>query len=280
MAWIPGVPTTDANIHGYRTSRPMAVCHRTYGGWGGDYSVIQSGGLAHLLVGKEEGQWVQFGPTEALMYHCNGANDGYGIEMTGVNEDDFTDWQVRCLRYIVPWLSQNIGVPMTYSDQGWINGHTYVGFHSHNGILTDDGSSQHTNLWKMSDWAKVVQGAPTGSVEEDDDVKTMYISKKSEPALGIWVTDGIFKRHVQPDEWQFVQFVSGGSTGFTPVSDQWWDSLPSALPDSSLTFKDLANVQNLVKTALAASPSTGGATTSVQGPMTLTGTFTGNATPV
>lgn len=162
MGYIPGVPIAEGNIHGYRPCRPMVVGHRTYGGWGGDYAVIQNEGLAHLLIGKDEGQWAQFGPTEALFYHCNGANDGYGIEMTGINEDDFTDWQIRCLQYVVPWLNVNLACPLRYSDgsDGWVNGHYYVGFHSHRSILTDDGTAQHTNLWKVSDWNKVVAAQP------------------------------------------------------------------------------------------------------------------------
>ena len=176
--YLPGIPIADANIHGYRPCRPCVICHRTYGGWGGDYAVIQSEGLAHLLIGKDEGQWVQFGPPNALFYHCNGANDGYGIEVTGTNEDDFTDWQIRCLRYVVPLLSSVIGVPQTYDDNAWVNGHTYVGFHSHNGVSTDDGTSQHTNIWKRSDWDKIVlPAAPAPVAAQHRDGEMIYIAE-------------------------------------------------------------------------------------------------------
>lgn len=185
MGWIPGIPIdSGATIHGYRTSRPMVTCHRTYGYWPGDYSVIQSGGLAHLLIGPDEGQWVQFAPSEGLMYHCNGSNDGYGVEVGGTNADRMTDWQLRCLRYVVPQLAALIGVPPVYSDgsDGWVNGHTYVGWHAHNGILTDDGSAQHTNLWTIDDWHQIV--APTEAapaVESGDLPMEMPIGQLAAP---------------------------------------------------------------------------------------------------
>ena len=74
------------------------------------------------------------------------------------------------------------------------------------------------------EWDAMV-GVPT---TEEDDVKPLYIQKKSDPNLGIWVTDGIFKRHVGPDEWGFVLFVSKPAPGVVPISDQWWDTLPDA----------------------------------------------------
>lgn len=93
--------------------------------------------------------------------------------------------------------------------------------------------------------------------QEDDDVKALYITKRSDPNLGIWVTTGIHKRHVLPDEWAFIQFTQPG-TGVVGLSDQWWDSIPSVTPDSWLTVKDLQNVQNAVKAIIP--PSSGGGT--------------------
>lgn len=156
--WIPGVPIAEGNWHGYHNCRPEVTCHRTYGGWGGDYSVIQSEGLAHLLIGKQEGQWVQFAPANVVQWH-DAVNVGYGIEMTGVNEDDFTDWQVRCVAYVMPHLEAMIGVPRVYSDgsEGWVDVNYWAGWHSHNMIIPSGGGSQHTNIWKRSDWDRVLQ---------------------------------------------------------------------------------------------------------------------------
>jgi hypothetical protein len=103
-------------------------------------------------------------------------------------------------------------------------------------------------------WA-TLGGAPAQS---EEDAVNVYISKKSDPNQGIWITDGIFKRHVLPDEWAFVQYVSGGQTGVFGVSDQWWDSLPTASPTGALTLQDLVAIQNAVKPLLVGLPGSGG----------------------
>lgn len=109
-------------------------------------------------------------------------------------------------------------------------------------------------------WAR--WGTGTTSHQEDDDVAKVYISKQSDPSQGIWVTDGIWKRHVLPDEWRFVQYVTGGQQNVAGISDEWWDSLPTAAPNYSLTLQDLAAVQQVVvagvKPLLAAVPGGGG----------------------
>jgi hypothetical protein len=155
--YIPGIPIDPGNWHGSQICRPQVTCHRTYGAWAGDYSVIKSNGLAHLLIGKYEGQWVQFAPPNIRQYH-DAVNVGYGVEITGINEEDFTDWQLRCMAYVVPWLEAMIGVPRLYSDgsDGWVDVNYWNGWHSHNMIIPSNGGSQHTNLWKVSDWQKIV----------------------------------------------------------------------------------------------------------------------------
>jgi hypothetical protein len=71
-----------------------------------------------------------------------------------------------------------------------------------------------------------------GEFEEEEPVKPFYITKKSDSQVGIWVTDGMWKRHVLPDEWNFVLFAAQISKQPVPVpaplGDQWWDSLPVA----------------------------------------------------
>lgn len=62
------------------------------------------------------------------------------------------------------------------------------------------------------------------------DVASMYVTRQADPnGTGIWVTDGQTKRWVGPDEWGFVNFVSGANPPkVVPISDQWWNSLPTA----------------------------------------------------
>lgn len=231
--WIPGVPIDVGNWHGYHVCKPEVTCHRTYGAWGGDYSVIKSGGLAHLLIGKEEGQWCQFAPANVVQWH-DAVNVGYGVEITGINEDDFTAWQLRATAYCMPHLEAMISVPRRYSDgsDGWVDVNSWSGWHSHNMIIPSNGGSQHTNIWKRSDWDKIValvSGVSTADGEEDE--VRQFISKRSEPNLGIWEQAGNTRRHVGPDEWAFYNFteqLEGRVAKVLPVSDQWWNTLPQA----------------------------------------------------
>lgn len=123
-------------------------------------------------------------------------------------------------------------------------------------------------------------GGSTAAAQKGDDKVAMYITKKSDQNIGIWVTDGVWKRHVYPDEWAFAQFVSGGTVKVVPLSDEWWDSLPIAAPDYSLTLKDLANVQNIVKTTSGPGGSSGGGSPSpTPVPTKMKVTLTGEAVP-
>ncbi len=195
--FIPGSPIDRGNWHGSRTCRPQVTCHRTYGFWPGDYSVIKNGGLAHLLIGKEEGQWVQFAPPNVVQWH-DAVNTGYGIEITGKNEEDFTDWQIRCVAYVVPFLEEMINVPRLYSDgsDGWVNVQNWNGWHSHHHIIPSNGGSQHTNLWKVSDWEKIVGsigGYITPSPGNRKGNAMLYISESDSffaPKGSCWVEAG------------------------------------------------------------------------------------------
>jgi len=69
--------------------------------------------------------------------------------------------------------------------------------------------------------------APTPD-PEDDEVANMYVTNETDPSLGIFVTDGVWKRHILPDEWAFIQFVSPDKAKTVPISQQWWDSMPTA----------------------------------------------------
>lgn len=141
---MPGIPH-DLRA-GYGSLSPVAaVCHRTYGGWGGDYSVGKgSRGVIsfHFLVGKEAGQWVQFVDTNRVAYHAKGANDwSIGIEVTGTNEDDFTGWQLEKVGEIVRWIHDTHRIPWVYVDAGRAG--RRAGFVAHNAVA----GSSHTDRW-------------------------------------------------------------------------------------------------------------------------------------
>ncbi len=156
---LPSIPYDPGPTHGPLTFG-AAVCHRTYGSWGGDYGVGKGsrGGISfHFLVGKDDGQWVQFAPVDRLCYHAAGANgDTVGIEVSGKNGDDFTDWQVEKVGEIVQWLNSEHGLPLVYRQSGRIPSETWHGFLAHNAVA----GSTHTDYWTPGDWAKVSAGTP------------------------------------------------------------------------------------------------------------------------
>lgn len=66
------------------------------------------------------------------------------------------------------------------------------------------------------------------SASQEDEVANMYVTKESDPSVGIWVTDGVWKRHIRIDEWNFISYVSPDKAKIVPITDDWWNSLPVA----------------------------------------------------
>ena len=185
---VPGVPF-DQGRHPqgkFSGNFPVAgVLHRTYGVFGKDgyrsaYNIGKNGrngvGIGfHFLIGKNEGQWVQFYDTDVKAAHAAGANTwAIGIEFDGVNEDVLTDWQVRAGAHILAAMADKI--PLTYYDgprklvRGWLNHASVPG-------------SDHTDKVTREDWARLVARAgnqtPTlPAKEEPADIKEadMYIA--------------------------------------------------------------------------------------------------------
>ncbi len=63
---------------------------------------------------------------------------------------------------------------------------------------------------------------PVPPTAKDDDMP-LYITKKSDTSVGVWVTDSQTRRWVGPEEWAFAQFVG---QKLVPISDTWWNELP------------------------------------------------------
>lgn len=125
---VTGVPF-DQGKHARGVFKPTAiVLHRTYGRWSGDYNIGKNGRREgntiapigfHFLIGKDEGQWVQFYDTAVKCNHAAGGNSwSIGIEISGRNEDPLTDWQMRALRWILTAVCDAHGIPKTYTDSG------------------------------------------------------------------------------------------------------------------------------------------------------------------
>lgn len=157
---VPGVPF-DAGRHPQGPLTPTSiVLHRTYGAKGKDtykgaYSIGKNGrdgqGIGfHFLIGKNEGQVVQFYDTTTAAAHAKGANSwSVGVEFDGVNEDELTDWQVTQGALIVAAVCDAHHIPRTYTTAGprrRLNGcipHALVP------------GSDHTDLVTVADWQRI-----------------------------------------------------------------------------------------------------------------------------
>jgi hypothetical protein len=157
---IGGVPYDRGN-HPQGPLHPTSVVlHRTYGTLNGDgfksaYSIGKNGrsGLGigfHFLIGKSEGQWVQFYDTGIKAAHAKGANAwAIGIEFDGVNEGPLTDWQVKAGAWIIAVLTKEAGIPCTYYEGPRKQ---VTGFLSHVSVPT----SNHTDRVTREDWDRMM----------------------------------------------------------------------------------------------------------------------------
>lgn len=154
---VAGVPFDPGRHPQGRLAATACVLHRTYGARGQDqyagaYSIGKNGrggvGIGfHFLIGKKDGQWVQFYDTTTEAAHALGANGwAVGIELDGVNEDPLTDWQVRALG----WVIGSLPFPHTYYDGPRKR---VGGYLSHNAVP----GSTHTDKVMQSDWDKVMR---------------------------------------------------------------------------------------------------------------------------
>jgi hypothetical protein len=178
--------------------------------------------------------------TDSVAYHCNGANFmAFGVELTGVNEEPLTDWQADRLGEVLHYAEATHGIPLAYVSPDavppasiWVNGGGFNGIISHVSVMTDNGSPQHTDAIAGSDVLRAL-GRTSPDTGVDDDMPRQFISKQSDPSVGVWEQAGNTRRHVYPDEWKFLNDIAALFGGPPPtvltVSQQWWDSLPDVV---------------------------------------------------
>lgn len=185
MGRCPGVPFDPGPSHGSQNPTEV-IAHRTYGRWNGDYAVGKGsrGSISfHFLVGKDEGQWVQFVDTNRVAYHAKGDNVGtIGIEVGGSDADVMTDWQVRALGHICRWISDEHDIPLVKYRGGRTS--TFHGWRDHRQVAGSD----HTDGWTESDWARIVAAA--AELEDDMfgdlDRSTLYAAASRQPWAFRW----------------------------------------------------------------------------------------------
>lgn len=202
MPWMAGCPADQGVLHGPMTDVRAVVLHRTYGYWPGDYSVGKQG-IFQFLIGKADGNWVQFAPSEDCQWHCNGANRyAVGIELEGTNDDPLTDWQAARLGDVLRWVNATHGVPLEYLDpfgvapaSVWVNSGNFRGVISHVSVKTDDGSSQHGDFILPADFQRALGATPAG-----DDVTPEQMA-----TLGQWMQEQRALNEKQMAEWMQQQ---------------------------------------------------------------------------
>lgn len=158
---VTGVPFDQGRHQQGRLTPTAVVLHRTYGsltkdGFKGAYNIGKYGrsgmGIGfHFLIGKNEGQWVQFYDTRIGAAHAKGANSwSIGIEFDGVNEGPLTDWQIRAGAWILASINQAHGISL--------DGYTTAGRRRRiHGCLPHSlvPGSNHTDLVTEHDFARM-----------------------------------------------------------------------------------------------------------------------------
>lgn len=166
---------------------PLAiVLHRTYpprkkveyDSYPGDYGSIKAKELCQFLIGKEEGEYVQFMSTDRVAYHCDGANwKAFGVELSGYNEEPLTEWQIARLHDVLQYGHDHYAIPLTYADPAttehasiWVNGGNFRGVISHDSVRTDEAIKQADGTWKSDQHSDAVTLADFQRAVEGDDM--------------------------------------------------------------------------------------------------------------
>lgn len=161
MPWMPGIPH-DQGTCPQGTIRPLGVvAHRTYGSWGGDYSVGKGSNPPvgfHFLVGKQTGQWVQFYDSTTRCAHAgtnaNGNDISVGIEVEGTNGEPMTPWQVDRVRDIVSWLKLTHNIALEYRFSTAHDLRADHGYIPHSAVK----GAEHSDYWTLDDWNRITSG--------------------------------------------------------------------------------------------------------------------------
>ena len=158
MPRMPGIPYDQGTEPQGHLTPLGVVAHRTYGSWNGDYGV----GLGnkppvgfHFLVGKADGNWVQFYDTTTRCAHAgtnaNGNDISLAIEVEGTNDQPMTQWQVDRCADILRWISDVHGIDVTYRFSTAHDLRADSGVIPHSAVKGSD----HSDYWTVDDWDRI-----------------------------------------------------------------------------------------------------------------------------
>lgn len=167
---MPGIPQDPGSNPRGGFSPIGVVKHETFGGWNGDYSVGVGNADDvigfHFLIGKNEGQWVQFYSIFTKCNHAAGGNSYYvGIEVTGSN-DEMTDWQRRASKAVCSFIMDEGSMPGVHATGGRQG--AFNGFINHLQVLGSD----HDDYWHEDDANYATSGGAVTVSDDGDDELT------------------------------------------------------------------------------------------------------------
>lgn len=167
MGRCPGVPFDPGMWPQGGLSASAVILHRTYGSWGGDYSVGKGTGREgigfHFLVGRDDGNVMQFYDTATKCSHASGANSwSVGIEFEGTNDEPLTENQLYWGGEIIRWLTGDVGLSLAAYYDGPRKGES----EEYRGHRTVEGSD-HGDYITRSDYDKMIAGGDPLAEEED-----------------------------------------------------------------------------------------------------------------
>ena len=217
---VDGVSFEQGDHRRGKLTPTAIVLHRTYGSWVGDYAVGRHGRDVngdgkvdpigfHFLIGKHEGNVVQFYATSTVCNHAKGASTwAVGIEFEGRNEDRLTDAQVAAGARIIRAVCDEHEIPLTYAFGGPRR--------KFNGCLPHAvvPGSDHTDRVTHEDWLRMFPATPPPfippppSIVLEDDMAAEYFSVVDVTDPAAWPPSGAVLRitdttyiHLSPDEW-------------------------------------------------------------------------------
>jgi hypothetical protein len=227
---------------------------------------------AHFGVDLD-GHIIQWVDTRDVAYAtCAGNWQGYvSIECASdPNCDDCppTPAQIAAIGRIIAWLGTP-PVPCSSMASGGVGYHRLFG-----GICSAYWGQTDCPGDGFADALPLICAAASGTTPQpEEDVKPVYIGKKSDPNQGIWITDWIHRRYVGPEEWAAANALADYAGVPRPqvfgIGDQWWDSIPVADPAGALTQTDLAHISAIVRSAVAGTGAGGNPLTKLVGTIDL-----------
>jgi len=147
--------------HGTGDLKHALTEHQTYGAEGGDISVMLYGVGFHFYITKD-GRIFQGWDTDNICWHCNGSNfRAMGLEFESLTGEGLTDQQIEAGAYLHKLLEAE-GLSLTFVDPDSgtanirVNQTSFVGCISHKNVMTDDGSSQHTDHITVDEWNRMM----------------------------------------------------------------------------------------------------------------------------